>query len=197
MESGAFFTKYQYVIVRQFINTDIANDLYQYTLQNLNNGNMTDDQVPGSPSFYQDEKMSQLHQTIRGRVEDSLSMPLLPTFNYYRTYRNGAILRAHKDRRTCEIGVSLNLGQQGNLWPFWLLDAKENAESIVLAPGDAVIYRGSQLMHWRSELKDADYVSQAFFFFVHASKWGKLSQKTEIIKKLFKKCRKILNIKSY
>ncbi len=192
-----FFSKHHYMIVRQLVDLRKVADLYQYTLGNLENGNLTDDQVPGSPSFYQDEQMCLLHQDVLPLIEKSTDMTLLPTFNYYRTYRTGAILRAHKDRRACEIGISLNLGQQGDIWPFWLLDMNENVQSILLAPGDAVIYRGPQLMHWRGQLQEADYVSQVFLFFVQPSVFGSLTYKAELFKKFLKSCRKKLGIKSY
>jgi len=197
MEAADFFAKEHYVVVPQLIDAYHAADLYRYTLNNLEQGNMRDDQVPGSPSFYQDEKMCRLHHEVTPLLEEKLAMTLLPTFNYYRTYRTGAILRAHKDRHACEIGISLNLGQQGLSWPFWLLDTRENAQTIMLSPGDAVVYRGPLLLHWRGHLQEADFVSQVFLFFVQPSLRGHLIQKAEIIKKTFKAYRKLFNIRSY
>lgn len=197
MNTAAFFAKHDYVVIPQLIDSEKAADLYRYTLNNLDHGNLTDDQVPGSPSFYQDETMQGLHRELQACIEQHLAISLLPTFNYYRTYRKGAILRAHKDRRACEIGISLNLGQQGDIWPFWLMDSNENAQAIKLAPGDAVIYRGPKLMHWRGQLQEADFVSQVFLFFVQSTAFGRLAKRAEGFKKLLKSARRFLKIKSY
>lgn len=198
MSTANLFKKTKYAVIRNLIDVGEASRLYKYTLQNLNNGNLKDDQAPGSPSFYQDKEMIMLHQKLLPAIEQSLNMKLFPTFCYYRTYRTGAILRAHKDRKACEISISLNLGQEGVPWDLWLLDDDENAWNITLMPGDGLIYRGCQLMHWRGKLVNADYVSQVFFFFVDPSGLlGKVTIQFELLKKFLKQCRNYFGIVSY
>ncbi|HSW69115.1 MAG TPA: hypothetical protein VLI69_03000 [Gammaproteobacteria bacterium] len=197
MDKTDEFKKSDYVIIRNLIDANEASNLYDYTLKNIKNGNLKDDQVPQTPSFYQDKKMVVLHKKLLPQVEYLLKKTLLPTFCYYRTYRTGAILRAHKDRKACEISISLNLGQQGDLWDLWLLDHNENAINITLAPGDALLYRGCKLTHWRGKLVNADFVSQVFFFFIDPKGWGRLWVTTELIKKFFKRCRSLFGVVSY
>ena len=44
---------------------------------------------------------------------------LLPTYNYFRLYRQGDICRVHSDRPACEHSVSLTLGYSDDAtWPF-------------------------------------------------------------------------------
>lgn len=197
MNAAEVFKKSSYVIIRNLIDVSEASRLYKYALQNIDKGNMKDDQAPGSPSFYQDKEMVILHQKLLPTLEEFLKLKLYPTFCYYRTYRTGAILRAHKDRKACEISISLNLGQKGKPWDLWLLDYEENAHNITLSPGDGLIYRGCQLTHWRGKLVDTDYVSQVFFFFVDPHGWGRLSIQLERIKKFLKRCRNFFGIVSY
>jgi hypothetical protein len=183
-----------YLVIRNLIGSTEAARFYEYTLENLDRGNKKDEQALGSPSFYQDEKMSALHQQLLPKIEELIQLKLFSTFCYHRTYREGAILRMHKDRRACEITTSLNLGQKGDLWDLWLLDADENAQKITLAPGDALIYRGCKLTHWRGKLINADFVSQVFFHFVDKKGPNKLAIKTELLNRFLKKCRKKLGI---
>ena len=198
MSNDDMFQKSDYVVIKNLIDANEARKLYEYTLENINIGNMKDDQAPGSPSFYQDKKMTALHKTLLHKVEDLVKLKLTPTFCYYRTYRTGAILKMHRDRKSCEIAISLNIGQQGDCWDLWLLDHDENACNITLSPGDALIYRGCKLLHWRGKLVHADYVSQAFFFFVNQKGWtGFTISKYEYLRKFLKRCRLLLGITSY
>ena len=67
-----------------------------------------------------------------------------------------------------------------------------------LTIGDALIYRGCKLLHWRGKLVHADYVSQAFFFFVNQKGWtGFTISKYEYLRKFLKRCRLLLGITSY
>jgi hypothetical protein len=177
------FVQSEYAVIRKLVDLREISSLYEYTLKNMTAGNLKDDQAVGSPSFYQDTEMIRLHKKLLPKIESLVQLKLYPTFCYYRTYRTGAILKAHKDRKTCQISVSLNLGQQGDVWDFWLIDRDENARIITLNPGDALLYRGCNLTHGRGKLVHADYVSQVFFFFISPNGLGKLFIASELIKK--------------
>ena len=88
---------------------------------------------------------------------------LLPTYNYFRLYRQGDICRVHSDRAACEHSLSLTLGySDGLVWPFEIgtepiaapgpiedgFGAARHA-SIAMQPGDAVLYRGVSHRHGR------------------------------------------------
>lgn len=198
MKPEELFKTSDYVIIKNLIDSKTAQTLYDYTLKNIAAGNLKDDQVPGSPSFYQDKEMVSLHHALHPKIEALLTLKLIPTFCYYRTYRTNATLRMHKDRKSCDIAISLNLGQKGERWDLWLLDHDENAHNISLNPGDALIYRGCVLSHWRGKLIHADFVSQVFFFFANQATWrGRFIAKYELIRKFMKHCRRTLGIVSY
>lgn len=88
---------------------------------------------------------------------------LLPTYNYFRLYRQGDICRVHSDRPACEHSVSLTLGYSDDAtWPFEvgataisepepIADTFGEAPyaSIAMRPGDAVLYRGVERRHGR------------------------------------------------
>jgi hypothetical protein len=88
---------------------------------------------------------------------------LLPTYNYFRLYRKDDICRVHSDREACEHSLSLTLGySDGQAWPFGVgvepisqpgsIDddfGGDRFASIVMQPGDGVLYRGVQHRHGR------------------------------------------------
>tara|TARA_B100000902_G_C26809279_1_gene668400 strand:- start:336 stop:626 length:291 start_codon:yes stop_codon:yes gene_type:complete len=59
----------------------------------------------------------------------------------------GDSLKRHKDRPSCQISTTLNLG--GDPWSIYL---EPNIE-INLKQGDMLIYRGCDLEHWRNKFK--------------------------------------------
>jgi len=159
----SFFSE-GYIIVRSLIPN--PKELYEYTLNNLNKGSMDDNQARGTPSFYNDSKMSELHDKLLSKIEKLTDLKLFKTYNYYRTYKKHDILRIHTDRPACEISVTMNIGYTGSNWGLWIVNYKEEADVALLEPGDAMIYRGCDLKHWRGINLHADNYSQVFLHFV-------------------------------
>jgi alkylated DNA repair dioxygenase AlkB len=83
-------------------------------------------------------------------MEKVTKLKLNPNYSYARIYKEGDILKRHKDRFSCEISTTLNLG--GDVWPIYLdPTGKENNKGIkvILNPGDMLVYKGNELEHWR------------------------------------------------
>jgi hypothetical protein len=51
-------------------------------------------------------------------MEKQTGLKLIPTYSYARIYKKGDILHRHKDRFSCEISTTLNLG--GDSWPIYI-----------------------------------------------------------------------------
>ena len=188
------FKQKGYIVIRNCISASEIDRLYQYTLDRVTKGNMDDGQVPGSPSFYLDPEVNQLQQTLRPMMEEHIGVKLLPVFCYNRVYRTGAVLRIHKDSHRAEISTTMNLGQQGEPWDLWLVDYNENAVAITLHPGDALLYYGNRLHHWRGKLEHADLVSQIMFHFVDANGKNTFASKMEWVRKLRKRGRQLMGL---
>ena len=109
-------------------------------------GVWTDAQVPNTYSHYADVVMETLLLKVQPIVEKQTGLKLSPNYSYARSYKKGDILKRHKDRFSCEISTTMNLG--GDLWSIYLEDVKVN-----LKPGDMLIYKGNELEHWRDEFK--------------------------------------------
>jgi SEC-C motif len=133
------------------------------------------------PNYYQPEGM---YRAAFGRYADAFSealllellpvmeqatgLKLLPCYSYLRIYGNGAILPKHMDRPSCEISSSLTLGFKAPApWPL-CVQADGVDKSLVLMPGDMIVYRGSELPHWR-EIFNGEYWVQTFLHYVSAN----------------------------
>ena len=129
------FKKNKYQVIRGAISKEIADIAYRYLQISaeadhwmLNNGvthagnklvgNFNDAQVPGSYAKYGDRLMETLLVKTIDVMQKKTGLKLVPTYSYTRLYRKGNILRRHKDRPSCEISTTLNLG--GDNWPIFI-----------------------------------------------------------------------------
>jgi hypothetical protein len=127
-----------------------------------------DEQVPGCLSYMDhDIVFETVHEMLWPEIEAVLGMELLPTYAYARLYQNGNTLEKHSDRDECEISVTLQLGRSHHYaWPIYM-----GGHRVDLAEGDAVIYAGNKLEHWRNVCDGPNgyYSGQVFLHFVAAN----------------------------
>ena len=145
-------------------------------------GNFKDQQVPGSYAKYADRLMETLLVKVIPIMKAKTELNLIPTYSYTRLYRKGNILKRHKDRPSCEISTTLNLG--GDNWDIFLdptgtnnvIDEYKNIHKpnapkgikISLKPGDMLIYSGCELEHWREPFQ-GNLCGQVFLHYNHAN----------------------------
>ena len=113
-------------------------------------GTWNDTQIPNTYSHYADIAMETLLLGLLPKMEKESGMKLVPTYSYARIYKKGDVLERHKDRESCEISATLNLG--GDKWPIFLEPSgKTNKKGIKvdLNHGDMLMYKGCDLEHWR------------------------------------------------
>ena len=151
-----------YHIVRNLISMEQALNLSTH-LEKRIDGTLTDEQIPNTPSFYADEKMQTLQIQLIPTLEKYTCLELYKTYTYARVYKNGDVLRIHRDRPACEISITLDLG--GDPWSLWVLDRHESPVEVKLNPGDALIYRGQEIHHWRAKFEGSTH-SQVFLHYV-------------------------------
>ncbi len=124
-----------------------------------------DPEVPDTPVVYGDPIMETLLEELLPRVEAEAQRRLYPTYTYYRVYKRGDVLRRHTDRESCEISLSVSLGYAAaEPWPLWV-DRHGEPRAIPLRPGDALMYRGIELPHWR-EAFAGEHAVQLFLHYV-------------------------------
>lgn len=105
-----------------------------------------------------------LQERLWPRIENIVGEELLPTYSYARLYSNGNELKVHTDRPACEISVTIQLGRSHHYaWPIYM-----GGQRFDLAEGDAVIYKGCDIDHWREKCNGPEnyYSGQVFIHFV-------------------------------
>jgi hypothetical protein len=188
---------FKYKVIKKAVSHELANFCYNYfllkrdavsfmyknniTAQSPILGRWDDVQVPGAYSVYADFVMETLLMKVLPVMKEKTGMDLIPTYSYARVYQTGSELKRHKDRPSCEISTTLNLG--GDNWPIFIdptgsnnvIDEYKNIHKpgapkgvkVDLKPGDMLIYSGCELEHWREPFQ-GELCGQVFLHYNHA-----------------------------
>ena len=189
------FKKNKYTVIRQAISKDLATFVANYFLMQKQAydtckqsryfspfetilGTYNDKQVPNTYSQYANMAMETLMLKCQPIMEKSTGLKLYPAYTYARIYKKGDILKRHKDRFSCEISTTMNLG--GDDWPIYLNPnpkagyvygefkgthkiqnyepTKDKGIRVDLKQGDMLVYSGCELEHWREKFKGKECV---------------------------------------
>lgn len=126
-------------------------------------------QVNGSLSRYNHPKYKHLQYEIKNKLQNILNEPLYPSYYYDRFYFKGQELVPHVDREACEVSVSVHCSNNLDYnWPIWFKNPEGEDVPLVTNPGDGVIYKGCERLHWRDKMKGGanSYYHQIFFHYV-------------------------------
>ena len=184
------FKKNKYTVIRKAISKDLATFIANYfsikkqvldtckaaryfspfeTI--LGEYEPTDGQIPNTYSHYSDIAMETLLLKCQPEMEKVTELKLYPAYTYARIYKKGDELKRHKDRFSCEISTTMNLG--GDDWPIYLspnenvgipdgkkitTTSQSKGIKVDLKPGDMLVYSGCELEHWREKFKGKECV---------------------------------------
>jgi len=192
------FQTNKYQVIKNAISYELANFVFNYFLlkrdavnfmyknnfiaENMLFGTWKDQQVPNVYSHYADFVMETLLMKVMPVMKEKTNLDLIPTYSFARVYEKGSILKRHKDRPSCEISTTLNLG--GDPWPIFIdptgsdniIDEHKNIHKpnapagtrVDLEPGDMLVYSGCELEHWREEFT-GDVCGQVFLHYNHVN----------------------------
>lgn len=154
-----------HVVVKHLIDRPFATTLYTMVLLRQFRGEFKrDDQVPHALSFWGDTTLDAVLLTLLPAIEEVSGCKLLPTYSYARLYLDGDALQRHRDRAACEIAVTIHLGHADSEPPP-ICFAPHFA--VRQEPGDAVVYFGDQVEHWRDTFHGTNF-GQLFLNYVRA-----------------------------
>jgi len=186
------FKKNKYIVIKQVISKDLATFIYNYFLMKkqvydtclkqryispyevlLGEYEPADGQIPHTYCCYADIAMETLMLKCQPIMEKTTGLKLQPAYTYARVYKKGDILKRHKDRFSCEVSTTMNLG--GDPWSIFLnpdpkaghvygphrgihqvqnyMPTTDKGIKVNLKVGDMLVYSGCELEHWREEFK--------------------------------------------
>lgn len=167
MSSPNVFHEKGYQLLPAVVPSPIVDSLLRHALTLAHKPELAagDTQVPGTPAVYGDTRMDMLLATLTPIVEARAGVSVYPTYSYLRVYKRGDALKKHTDRPACEISLSLSLGYDPDEpWPLWF-ESGSGATAVPMKKGDAVLYKGVEVLHWREEFQ-GNYAAQVFLHYV-------------------------------
>jgi hypothetical protein len=197
------FKKNKYVVIKQAISKELAAFVANYFLMKkqvmdtcrqasyispyetlLGGYDPADGQIPHTYNSYSDIAMETLMLKCQPVMEKIAGLKLTPAYTMARIYKNGDVLKRHKDRFSCEVSTTMNLG--GDSWPIFLnpnpkagyvhgphrgihqvqnyKPSTDKGVKVDLNPGDMLVYSGCELEHWRNKFKGKECI-QAFLHY--------------------------------
>jgi len=117
--------------------------------------------------YYADPLIEVMLQQCLPSVEEQTGLELEPSYSFSRVYQEGEELISHMDRPSCEISVTINVARKGDLWPIWMQYGSNDPCKCTLNPGDAVIYKGCEVTHWRTKLPKDQLTVQFMLHYVN------------------------------
>jgi hypothetical protein len=118
------------------------------------------------------------HHQLTSAVSALAGEAVKPSYVYPASYQSGAELEKHTDREQCEFSITLCLDyspepDRETPWPLHL-ETKMGTVTVFQAIGDGLLYRGTQLPHYRHPLPEGNTSTSIFFHYVRESFAGKL-----------------------
>lgn len=170
MDTALEFKEKGYVHLKDFLHLDSCKEL-AYQLKKLVEERKTikDEQCPLSEAIHGTVTFDKLLEDLTPHFEAASGLKLFPTYSYARLYNTqGEELKLHRDRPACEISATLTLDFEGDVWPIYMgtNEDKSNASEIKMNIGDAVLYRGCDIHHWREPYKEGKWQAQVFLHYV-------------------------------
>ena len=209
------FKKNKYLIIRKAISKDLATFIANYFLMQkqvydtckqsryfspfetiIGEYDKPDGQIPNTYFQYGNIAMETLMLKCQPEMEKATGLKLYPAYTYARVYKKGDELKRHKDRFSCEISTTMNLG--GDDWSIYLspnenVGIPENRGGkkgittisqakgikVDLKPGDMLVYSGCELEHWRKPFKGKECIQ----VFLHYNNQKTLKSKENMFDK--------------
>ena len=155
-----------YVLVKGFYNPQELDTISRY-LENALKRYPENNQAGGNDvSWYADPLIEVILRNSVSEVEALTGLELHPTYSFTRVYQKGDELKPHVDRPACEISVTSHIATVGKPWAIYMKAPGREPAVHYLEPGDACIYRGCDVTHWREKAVDTDFNVQVMLHYV-------------------------------
>ena len=164
MTNAETFKKNNFVIVRNFLDPFLVKYLASYYREVRDHGAGQFHTDWTSLNCNGDTTADAVLYSLRSTIEAEIGLKLWPTYSFVRIYKKGDSVGRHKDSPANQISCNMNIARGDVDWPLGVSDGETN-NSVIFQPGDAMIYRGFMLDHWREKFQ-GDHQVQLIVGFV-------------------------------
>lgn len=164
------FQQNGYVLVKNFLDAVSVSTISKYLEFSLRR--YPENNQGGTPgdssriSYYADPLIEVVLERSTQEVENITGLKLFPSYSFTRVYQKGEELTPHVDRPGCEISLTCHIATVGEPWAVWMQAPGGEPTKYFLEPGDACIYKGCEIKHWREPATDTDVNVQMMLHYV-------------------------------
>ena len=135
-----------YVLIKGLIHPAMASFLYKILLlKHWRRESFRDNHIPTASALANDATTDALLLQLLPRIEEISACHLVPSYSYARVYFHGDTMVRHRDRGSCEVNTSIQVGKHGG--DFCLCFAPD--ARLKLNCGDVAVFLGCEAEHWR------------------------------------------------
>ncbi len=171
-ESDSLLREQKYIVKKGYIPQFVIDSIYKWYNDYKNKFVFTSEKglaynayvIKNTSEFNQLDK---LFDVLTPRIEAITHSKLIPVYNYGRVYKNGSYMLKHRDRAQCDVSLTMPIAFNNKKpWPIKIKTVTKEEKEINLYVGDALIYRGGELTHWRDENTFNTIQYQHFFHWI-------------------------------
>ena len=170
----------QYAVLRNIIHPLQIAALRKY-FRTLDHKNFLMPDLQGGSLRYashNEEVASFIHHQLTTLVQSVTRELIKPSYSFLSVYKSGSFLPKHADRSQCAWNLSLLIDTDpetalSDSWPIYL--EVSGQKEIRLAMGDGLLYRGTDVPHWREALCDGEMTTLILCHFVRDNFEGDLN----------------------
>ena len=162
------FEKNSCILVKGFIDPQGIQTISRYMEYALKQNEMerSENHTAISYARYADPLIETVLRNSLEHMEEITGKKLYPTYSFSRVYLKGDFLKPHVDRPSCEVSVTVHVATIGEPWPIWMKVRGQEPVKMVLEPGDAVVYKGCEVTHWRDVADKTEVNAQFMLHYV-------------------------------
>ncbi|HEY1463678.1 MAG TPA: hypothetical protein VGF44_09700 [Terriglobales bacterium] len=179
-QAQEYFAANEYVPIRGLIPSFLVAALRRYYRFHIRSGHLKLGDTQSSRRYiaHNEPVARYFHRQLTYAISAIAGKPLKPSYVYAGCYQEGADLKKHKDRAQCEYSFTFCLDyspepENETPWPIHL-DTKNGTVTVFQSIGDALIYRGCQVPHYRHRLQKGHTSTSLFFHYVDEDFLGPL-----------------------
>lgn len=169
-----------YVVLEDLIHPFHLGALRRYYRHRIRRGfySLGDEQVSRRFAAHNEGVARFVHRQLAHAISDVARAALKPSYAYFVSYLSGADLAKHTDREQCDYSITTCIDaspepEGESPWPIQL-DTGPGTAKVYQAIGDALVYRGCSVAHWRDRLPDGLTSTSLLLHYVDESFTGNL-----------------------
>ena len=171
--AGLDFANRDYCLLTEVFHPAHLRALGRYYRELIAQGDWSlgDAQVAGRYGWHNEHLARFFHHQLTDYIGRIVGVAVKPSYAYVSAYQGGAVLERHVDREQCEFTVSLLIERsaEGEMveWPLYF-DTPDGTIEVFQVVGEAVLFRGTQLPHYRPPLADGQTYMSLLLHYVPA-----------------------------